>query len=243
MVRRMSNLAASLLIALAALAVVSSFSCRNSFQAPGDGADPGPAAEPEQYSAVVVRIVDDGTRREVSITREARLGEKRREEWTEEDRNRALIWRPDLGKSYLLDLDRHIYVELEIAAVSAGETSGPNPLNHGPTDPTGAIQAIDRALDDRPAPARIETRILPDQRIDGHTCKVYEQRASFPDGQTEVTRTFRAHDLAGLALKVEALSENGTLTVITTRRDVSVEVDPATFIVPADFKKVEKLSQ
>lgn len=52
---------------------------------PGDGDSSAEAAgEPEQYSATVVRIVEDGTRRETSISREARSGEQRRGEWTEQ---------------------------------------------------------------------------------------------------------------------------------------------------------------
>src|SRR5215813_10073531 len=58
------------------------------------------ASEPEHYSAMVVRIIDDGTKRETSISVEARSGDERREEWTEGGHARALILRSADGKSF-----------------------------------------------------------------------------------------------------------------------------------------------
>src|SRR6266478_5689512 len=130
LLRRKSGLASWVLI-LVAMPVVLTNGCRNRVL-PGDSdSNLEPAGEPEQYSATVVRIIEDGTSRETSVSREARSGEKRREEWTEEGQNRALIWRPDLGKSFLLDLDGRAYVEFEI-------TSG-----HLPESPTGASNPHD----------------------------------------------------------------------------------------------------
>src|SRR6266498_1730183 len=77
----------------------------------GEGNAP-PTGQPDQYSATVIRTVEDGTRRETSISREARSGEKLREDWSESGLNLALIWRPDLGKSFLLNLDERVYVEV-----------------------------------------------------------------------------------------------------------------------------------
>jgi hypothetical protein len=71
------------------------------------------AGEPNRYSATVIRTLDDGTKREVSTSREFRSGELRREEWTEEGRHLALIWLPDPGKAFLLDLDAKTYQEVE----------------------------------------------------------------------------------------------------------------------------------
>src|SRR5688572_24821947 len=110
-----------LLIAFTTLTLAMTNACRNPRQSGHGAADGEPAGEPEQYSATVVRTIDDGTTRETSITGEARSGEKRREEWTEQDQNRALIWRPDLGKGFLLDLDRRLFVELDIAARQMSE--------------------------------------------------------------------------------------------------------------------------
>jgi hypothetical protein len=223
--------------------------CRNRVQLGGDDAVEQ-AGEPEQYSATVVRIVEDGTRRETSISREARSGEQRREEWTEQGQNRALIWRPDLGKSFLLDLDGRAYVEIDITDGHLPESragasnphdvsSAQNPVDLDVKDRT--VQAIDQYFDDRQPPTRVETRVLPQVVINGHPCAVYEQRAIFPDGHAETTRRFRARDLSGLALRVESEAGQGWPRVITERRDVRIEVAPDTFIVPADFKRVEEL--
>lgn len=240
--RRSHSLAPFLLIALAMVAVVSVQSCRKPLKV-GDDTDLARADEPEQYSALVVRIVDGGTGREERITRETRSGDKRREEWAELGQNRALIWRPDLGKSFLLDLDRRVYVELDITSSHATGrvTERNNPRNDSGDPEHDGLQAIDRALDDAPSPTRVETRQLPAAIIEGHPCKVYEQRASFPDGHIEITRVFRATDLNGLALRVEAESEPEALKVITERREATVDVATDAFTVPVDFKKVERL--
>jgi hypothetical protein len=196
------------------------------------------AGEPNRYSATVIRTLDDGTKREVSTSREFRSGELRREEWTEEGRHLALIWLPDPGKAFLLDLDAKTYQEVEsdsgerdtlLASHAAAESSQP--------------EAIDRAVDDGPTPEQIETHALPDQTIDGHSCSVYEQSAKYPDGHTEITRTFRARDLAGLLLRAESLSDSGTVAVITERRGVSTDVADDIFTVPADFRKREQAAR
>jgi hypothetical protein len=249
LLRRESRLT-SWVVILVAMSVVLTNGCRNRVP-PGDGdSNFEPAGEPEQYSATVVRIVEDGTSRETSVSHETRSGEKRREEWTEEGQNRALIWRPDLGKSFLLDLDGRAYVEFEI-------TSG-----HLPESPTGAsnphdvfsarnavspevgdrtVQAIDHDVGNTQPPTRVETRVLAPAVIDGHSCAVYEQRAIFHDGHVETTRRFRARELSGLVIRVESEAEQGSARVITERRDVRMDVAPDTFNVPADFEKVEKL--
>jgi len=237
-----------LLIAMT-LAVVVASACRHRQQC-GDGShNAEPSGEPEEYSATIVRTVDDGTHRAPSITREARSGEKRREEWMEEGHNRALIWRPDLGKCYLLDLDERLYVELETTPHHANESQAEaGKLNHDgePTRTDSAdslVQAIDNAIDDTPSPAPVETRLLPGEVVDGHSCKVYEHRASFPDGHFEITRAFRASDFGGLALRIESESEPAAVKVTTERRDVRLDVAPDAFVVPADFKKVDKLAR
>lgn len=244
--RAKPTLTSVLLIAFTTLTLAMTNACRNPRQSGDGAADSEPAGEPEQYSATVVRTIDDGTTRETSITGEARSGEKRREEWTEQDQNRALIWRPDLGKGFLLDLDRRLFVELDIVARQVGEsqteaskTSVVNPPRVNAGDRT--LQAIDNYFDDTQSPTRVETRILSPVVIDGHSCRVYEQRTSFLDGHTEITRRFRADDLSGLALRIECEAGQGAAKVITERRDVRIEVAPDAFVVPADFKRVEKL--
>src|SRR5438309_3662050 len=155
-----------LLIAMT-LAVGVASACRNRQPALDGSGGAEPLGEPEQYSATIVRTIDDGTGRAESITREARSGEKRREEWTEERHNRALIWRPDLGKCYLLDLDQRRYVELETGPNHAKESQADAKTADQYSEPTrtnsadSLVQAIDRAIDDAPSPARVETRSLP----------------------------------------------------------------------------------
>ncbi len=208
-------------------------------------------SEPDQYSATVVRIVEEGTRRETNISREARAGEQRREEWTRGGKNLALIWRPDIGKAFLLDLDQRAYVEVDNPAVKlsgsqAGAdphkvSSAQNPEDRAVKDPT--VQAIDQYFDDKQPAVSIETRRLPEAVIDGHSCVVDEVRSIFPDGHTEISRRFRAHDLSGLLLRAESETEPGSSRVITERRDVRLEVSADAFIVPTNFKRVEQLSR
>lgn len=231
-------------IAIAGMTVLLGNACRDRAR-PGEGdAEEELAGEPDQYSATIVRTIDDGSGRTPAITREARSGEQRREEWTEHGQNRALIWRPDLGKSYLLDLDRQVYVEIDLAGANESLHDDSHWQDRASADsPSGLAQVVDRALDDAPSPDRVETRILPISEIGGHSCKVYEQRATFPDGHTEITRMFRARDLGGLALRTESESEPPSVRVITERNDVSLEVTPDAFTVPASFKKVDKLDQ
>lgn len=224
----------SILVLALAFALVTVKACRK-HQPPDTELTIPIAGEPDRYSATVIRTVDDGTKREVSISREFRSGELRREEWIEQGRHFALIWLPDSGKAFLLDLDAKTYEEIENGA---GERD--NLLASHAAAESNQLEAIDRAVDDAPTPEQIETHALADQSIDGHSCSVYEQRAKFPDGHTEITRTFRARDLAGLLLRVESLSDSGTVAVITERRDVSTGVADELFTVPADYRKSEK---
>lgn len=232
------------LIAIAAMTVLLGNACRNRAR-PGEG-DAGEelAGEPDQYSATIVRTIDNDANHETTITREFRSGEQRREEWTEQGQNRALIWRPDLGKSYLLDLDRQVYVEVDLAGANESLHDDSHSPDRASADSTnGLVQAVDRALDDSPSHDRIETRTLSALEVGGHMCKVYEQRATFPDGHTEITRTFRARDLGGLALRTELESEPASVRIITERKDVSLDVAPEAFTVPANFKKVDRLER
>lgn len=227
------------LIAIAALAVLLTDSCRNRAQSNEGDVNPETASEPDQYSSTIVRTVEDGTTSEAHTLRESRSGNMRRQEWTEQGQSRALILRPDLGTSYLLDLDRQLYVEVPLA--TARDDSDAN--DRAKPDSTNSfVESVDRAIDDAPSPDRVETRTLPAELIAGHSCKVYERRASFPDGHTEITRTFRAADLNGLALKIEAESVPPTVRVITERRDFILDVRADAFTLPASFKKVEKLT-
>jgi len=208
-----------------------------------DGRDILPVGEPDRYAATVVRIIDDGAKQEVNITREFRAGDMRREEWNEQGRNRALICGLNLENGILLDLDAETYVELEKAvdATASGPTNRFGGLQKQKPEAAalegGTLQAIDRAFDEVRSPDRVETRMLASEVIDGHRCSVYEQRSFFPDSRTEVTKSWRADDLSGLALRIENTAEPGGVKVITERRDVRTDIPADAFVVPPNYKK------
>ncbi len=219
------------------------------------------SGEPERFSATIFIAVDDGVEREVSVTRIFKSGDLRREEWIEQHESRALIWRPDLGKTYLLDIERRCYVESDTApsngshnAVKAWSESTASDDRSPEVEPAGrssasasrgslAREAVDRVFDRAPSPLRVETRRLADQTIDGHPCTVFERREIFTGNQVEVTTTFRARDLNGLAIRIEtgldARTEGSKL--ITRLRDISREVLADAFAVPPDFRRVNRL--
>lgn len=237
------------LLAAAMILVMLTHGCRSRGQLDKADNNVEIAGEPEQYSATVICIFEDGTGRETNISREARSGEQRRQEWNEHGQNRALIWRPDLGKSFLLDLDRRVYVEVDIAADRLSASRGGADNSRDPSsasNPDGLaedviVQAIDHDLDNAPSPIRVETRILPDASIQDHMCAAYEERAIYPDGHVEITKRFRARDLSGLVLKLESAAEHGSATLTIERQEIRTEIPLDTFIVPADFKKVQNL--
>ena len=233
--------ASLLLLAVVACAALVAGACRARDARPADENSVGEiplAGEPDEYSATIIRTVEDGAARQVFVTRVARRGVMFRQEWSEQGEPRALIDRPDLGKSFLLFPQDRTYTESEAAAAARTQQgTGPG----GPADVRGAVDdlspdQIDRAFGDAPLPSSLTTRALADQTVEGYSCAVTEQRAAFEDGREEVTRMFRARDLAGLALRLEV--ESGTLKIITERRDIATRVPPERFEVPADFRKV-----
>lgn len=224
------------------VAVLLAVACRNGGTPAVTGGRQALAGEPESYAATVVRTFEDGDRREVSQSRMARSGDFRREEWVEQGEHRALIWRPDLGFAYVLDVDRRLYGKFPIGEKAAGV-----PDEALPADATGLLidpQAIDRAFDDASMPVKVEARALPDQFIDGYQCEVSEQHASFADGHIEITRLFRARDLAGLAIRVETESNKDArrLRAVTERRDIQLDVPSDQFSVPDGFRRDDKLT-
>jgi hypothetical protein len=205
------------------------------------------SGEPQHYSATVVRTVLGGKRTEVRI---ARSGEMRREEWTQEGETRVIIWRPDLGRVFHLSVDRQLYVESDIDGEQQ-PANAPRPSGHGATSaiaegekgPANHPETVDRALGEEAGPERVETEGLPDEVVDGHTCRVLRRRASFVDGHVETALIFQARDLEGLAIRMETETEGGSgrVKVITERRDIRTEVSPEQFVIPADFRRVRSL--
>jgi hypothetical protein len=224
-------------LALLLLALLSANGCRTRAPIASNEVEPVQQSEPEQYSATIVRTVDGS---EVSVIRIARSGEMRREEWSEQGSTRALISRPDMGKAFLLDLDKQMYVEMDSGS-SQSEINSSNKATASDDESGIRPDTLERALDDAPSPSRIEARALEDQTIENQPCKVFEQRAIFDDGHTEITRVFCARDLNNLAIRIEMESEGG-VKVITERRDVKTEIAPDQFNVPSGFKKVDRLN-
>ncbi len=202
------------------------------------------AGEPDEYSATVTATLYDAEKEPVELSRSSifRSGDLYREEWSQEGERRALIWRPDTGKSYLLSLDRGIYIESAVGhGAASAESNGRVGREAG--EAASALEAGEIESAFEAAPSSEETRRLPDEEIDGHPCTVFERRAVFESGQVEVTTTFRAKDLRGLALKIvsETDSASRRVKVIIHRDNVRATVNPDLFTVPLGFKKVDRL--
>jgi len=212
-----------------------SAACKSSDKNPATNSTLESSGEPESYSATVIRTVEEGERREVITTRTARSNEMYREEWTESGERRAIIFRPDLGKSFLLSLDRKLYVE---SAIDNQQQPSENE-----SEAKQKADQIDRAFQTLALPIEANTLTLPDQMIDGHVCQVTERREKFADGSLEITRSYCAREFAGLALRVEQESQSsgGRTRVVTERRDVRMDVARDEFEVPSDFTKVDSL--
>lgn len=192
------------------------------------GAELPPASEPYEYSATVITIVDNGSQQRTTTGRVARSGEMRREEWIEDSQKRISIWRPDLGKSFLIDPDRGVYVEVETVAVDS--------------DAESEADAIDRRLGDSIPPDRITTAGLPDEVINGYPCSGFEMLVYYPGEpeQPERTRTFRSKDFN---LPIRTQVERGSVRTTIERRDIQTSVSPDEFNVPAGFRRVTALTR
>lgn len=206
------------------------------------------SSEPASYSATVVRLIEDGDRREEIVSRIVVAPDKRREEWTENGAKRIAIVRFDTGKSYLLDPERHLYTETDVSQnLPQGKKSSDAESAAGAEkgDTSGSSTATGWLTDEfREEPTNVESKTLPDGTIAGERCKVTESRACFADGRTEITKVFRATQLGGLMIKTETESSaaNHRVKIITERRDLKFDISPDEFTIPADFKKVQKSS-
>ena len=191
-----------------------------------------PFSEPESYSATVIQTFEEGGRREAIETRMARSGPLFREEWQEAGELRAAIWRPDLGKVFLLSVGRRLYVE---TGIDSGPALGASTEDAGSA---GRPLSFSSA-----APDAIETRLAPDSLIDGHSCNVVEVRASFADGRVELTRTYRATGFGGLPLRIESetLHTSSPCKVLIERKNVETSVAETDFEIPRDYRKVASL--
>src|SRR5437588_12790420 len=92
-----------LLLASVISAVFIAGGCRHRQQPEASNVDAVASGEPDEYSATIIRTIEDGADHAPSVTREMRSGEKHREDWTEDGHNRGVLWRPDLVRAVLLD--------------------------------------------------------------------------------------------------------------------------------------------
>ncbi|MEW6126998.1 MAG: hypothetical protein AB1757_08165 [Acidobacteriota bacterium] len=230
--------------------------CR--FQSQSSSANPAQdfAGEPEKYSATVVRLIESDAGREETISRIVVSPDGRREEWTDASGKRALIFRPDLQKSFLLDLDNNLYVENDFTQTGAtGEINKPSQPNsnrqtenaENPSAQQTTSQSIepDFLTDEfQEEPVNIDSMSLPDETIRGFVCHVSEQNRTFADGRAERQKAFRARSLNNLLIKSESetISPNRRIKITLERRDIKFDVSANEFTVPTGFKKVERLS-
>jgi hypothetical protein len=191
---------------------------------PAGGAPFDPPGEPYEYSATVVTTIEKPSGETTSSSRVARSGEKRREDWSENGKTTTLIWRPDLGKSFLLDSVQKAFVESEL---NPAESSAGNDA-----------ESIERAIEGTQPALRTESRALPSRTIDGHRCNGFETIVTNRDGTSRVTRLFRGEDL-DIAIRIEVVQ--GDHRMVIERRHIQTVVDPALFEVPPDFKRVTSL--
>src|SRR5262249_2590777 len=73
------------------------------------GGKSGPGQGPENYSARVVRTIEQNSDQQAVEYRIAVSGQMIREDWVEDGEQRALIIRPDVGEAYLLFPDKGEY--------------------------------------------------------------------------------------------------------------------------------------
>lgn len=192
------------------------------------------ASPPAAYSARVVRTMETEASRYVTESLVTRMNDLVREEWTELNKRKVMIWRPDLGKILLLAPDERSYSESVMSGVTTAEARSDGSALASSLDPN----AIERDLP-AAAPVRVDTVVIEGTTIDGHPCDVSERRLAFGSGHVEVTRTFRARDLGGLPIRIETFSQGASeLPKLTIEiRDLSTDVKSADFDVPAGYAR------
>ncbi|MBI3650326.1 MAG: hypothetical protein HY231_04695 [Acidobacteria bacterium] len=225
-------------------AMLFAVACHAPTKAPVEETLDAPTNEPETYAATIVCSIEDGEHSEVTETRVMRAGDLRRAEWTEGGQRLALITRYDTGKTYLLNLDKQIYSETDSAVPErTSAKSGPaaTPKESANAEANRQASAMDFVEDDfSEAPLKVENRTLPDEYVANQLCQVFERHSAFADGRIEMTKTFRAVNLSGLAVKTESesLSSHQHLKITTEWRDLKLAVASEAFNVPTNFKLV-----
>lgn len=201
----------------------------------GRGVSPSTVAspaggEPAAWSATIVRtFVADG-RSTTSTTQFARSGDRTRLEWTEGDRRIALIVRPDLSVSWLVDLVANSYVETAIDANGAAIPSGQ-------AEPLTGQQVEAAIAAGSPVEGFVARRErIGEETVDGHSCLVYRSRIEALDGTASDATVWEASDFAGLAIRSEVRGAAGSL-VRTELQQLQRDPDAAAFELPPGARR------
>ena len=117
----------------------------------------------------------------------------------------ALIVRPDLSVSWLVDLVSNSYVETAIDANGAAIPSGePEPLTAQQVE---AAVAAGSPVDG----FAVRRERIGEETVDGHPCLVYRSRIEALDGTASEATVWEASDFAGLAIRSEVRGATGSL--------------------------------
>lgn len=88
--------------------------------------------------------------------------------------------------------------------------------------------------------AKVERTEVGSETVDGHPCKVEKIVATAADGSVTRSKVWEAEDLKGVPLKIETVTEHGTIMAIF--RDVVLEKpDPELFKTPANCIPPDKM--
>jgi hypothetical protein len=176
--------------------------------------------EPDSYSAVVVRTFEQSGGQTETRARVARRGDWSRQDWDEGGRHLEALVRPDLGHTFLVDVDRNVCVETALGPPAPDAESG---------DLTG--EGIEVLMAGGGTGAAVTCERAGTETIDGHPCAVYRSHIEAPGGGSTESTVWEATDLGGLALRSELRGSDGS-RVVTELRDVQVPADEALFEPP-----------
>jgi hypothetical protein len=201
--------------------------CTSSKPAPVPPPAPATLAgrEPDSYSATVVRSFEKDGQQTLAESRVARDGGLRRDEWVENGRRFAALVRPDLGTSFLIDLDRNVYVETPLAPPQPDESE----LNG---------DAIEKLFLGSTPEATVERTHSGTEVVDGHPCEIVRSRIEAESGGVSEGTVWEASDFGGLVIRSEVRGPFGDL-VVTALRDIRVPADPSHFELPPGARRVE----
>ena len=176
--------------------------------------------------------------RQVSEMRIARSGAAWRQEVEPDGARQILIFQPQARAYWLLLPERRIYFESSAEARAEAESQRSAPV----ANPNGLeIVSADEELGEEPRAARlIEQRSSSSERLlEGHPCRLDQQREQLVDGAVRVVSTWLAEDLGRLVLRSEIATERrGERSLVRTELlEVTTQVDEDLFQIPAGYTK------